>query len=177
MERKYYIYRVFSIAPGLAFIFIGLTGFTTFSLEFWSIWLPNVSSMETGNNTMGVFDFLNLILSALAIASLIFGISVLKNTGKIVRAKLDDKGFYYLEIDPASVPYGLLKLIRNKSKLIFIPYLDIKNVTLTDNGRGVKDMQIITHNNMRPNLLAVNGLKRSDLKEIEREIKARILRG
>ncbi len=171
MEKKYYLPNSLSIIPGTILIIFGLS--------FWITAPIDGSLINTLIDLVKNFDAFEIAFLIIGFFIIALGILLLKNTGRMLRAKLDHKGFYYLHFDGRHmwprIPRQFKRIFKPEAELDFIAYKDIKHVEFIDSRWVPGQIHIIKQDNISPILLALSGLKRSDLQEIEREIKAKII--
>jgi hypothetical protein len=128
MIKQYYLHQAKAITAGVFLVFIGLCPIfiTMMTDEHHSViaGLQTYVQMFTG--------FPQLILGLICLAILTAGVLYLKNSGKIVRAQLDDEGFHYFPIGESTPSKGslLFSLFYYKTKLKFIPYTQIAGAEL-----------------------------------------------
>ncbi len=176
MERNYYLPKWKSAAPG---ILLTIFGAPLVYLNLHMAISAEGSLIETINAFMKKPYLIEVMPFIIGFSLLIPGIIILKKGKKALKAKLDHRGFYYAPMKPPSIISGLsdfIKKMRNEYRveLNFIPYDDIKYMSLEKHMMGVKQIHMITQNSESPNLMGLLELKASDKEELVEAIKKKV---
>jgi hypothetical protein len=158
MDKVYNLPAWRSIIVG---VFLVLMGLIPIWIQLSSDGLQSLPAALV-NYFAGFIQFPEVIVMLILTAILVAGILYLSRANKIIRAKIDDKGFYYLPIGEGNVSRGklLFSLFYYAQKLQFIPYADIAHAEYTTNkwlGDGVTinftngDKRLIMGVNVLPN--------------------------
>jgi hypothetical protein len=125
MVKEYYLPRTRSIIVGVILVIMGLFPIIGVALIEHSI------KAGLSFYLSGFISFPEIILSVIFLVILISGVLYLKNSGKIVRLKLDEKGVYYLSVGEGtpSKYKPLFNLFYLKEDLQLIPYSNIAKAT------------------------------------------------
>ena len=158
MEKEYYLETYRTTITGITLLFMGI------------IMGPGLM----GKAYFRLFiSFPGIITGLISLAFIIGGIYILKMAKKIIRAKIDEKGFYYknLNIDTNKietfVSYGLKSLIHStNAKLTFVPFYEIKKAELKKNNWTGNSITIHYKNQTVENLHSLNVLTNTEKLDI-----------
>jgi hypothetical protein len=165
--KTYYLSNARSVTVGVILILIGLS-LTLIPIDWngsvWSNFQMIFLDFSDAANFVG-----SLLLLPFKVGFITIGIYFLQNSSKIVRAKIDSKGFYYKE-----APTGRLGgLTLDLFSLQFLPFANIKEVTYKSN-RWIGDKIELTSTAGSVNLISLQPLKAMEKKEIVAILQAKI---
>ena len=135
MDKVYYLPVWRGIVIGTILVLMGL------SPIFMNVMIDGLQTLPAAaaNFFTGFIHFPEVIISLLFTVIFISGVLYLKRAKKIVRARIDDKGFYYLPIAEGTPSRGkpIFNLFYLTQKLRFIAYTDIARAEyVTSKWRG-----------------------------------------
>lgn len=158
MTKTYYLSPTRSILVGvilsfflLALLFIGFIP----EQSAWENFQSMVLDFRDIDNFIGSFLMLMIKLGLLSLI-----INYFKNAQKIVRAKIDNKGFYY----KANMKSKYEWLTHEMENLVFIPFSDIVNISLKENWLGNHIFLSTTKESTA--LISLNSLTKKEKQEI-----------
>lgn len=169
MESKnYYLSSYRAIVIGVILITMGVAlNFINFDIE--RSFLDNFQNMVI--DFRGIMNFLFSVFSLLfKIGFVLLGYITLKYRKQIIRAKTNDKGFYFKDIKPGN---KYQKLFFDLEPLTFYPYSEIKNIHYVENFWRGNYLEIETKSEQKK-LIALDILSKSEKKEIYETINKRI---
>jgi hypothetical protein len=168
MLKEYYLQPYRTIILGIMLIFAGcLPVLIIYSSD-------NISFSQALLEYLKDFiSFPGVIVNLIFLSVLISGILFLKNSKKIIRARLDDQGFHYVLMKPGRYT-PLVQMFWVNPSLELIPYHDIKSVELVKNVLTGDQIVITTTTNERPGLKSLMALKNSEKSEIVELIQKKI---
>ena len=168
ISKSYYLPPWRSTTIGVILIIVGLA-FTIMGIDtknsFWNNLQWVLISFE------GVLEFLgSLLMLAFKLGFLLGGYFFIKYSDGVERARLDDKGLYYREIPKGS---GAIKLAMDAGSLTFIPYRNIKDITLKKTFWAGWQLYLTLYSGILP-LTALGVLKQAEKQEILEKVKQSI---
>jgi len=167
-EKIYYLSSVRATLIGLILMLMGFgLSFIGFDVNqsFWQ----NFQSMVV--DFRGVANlFAPLLMLFLKLMFIIFGYFTLKSRNGIIRAKIDNKGFYFKEITGKS---KMEKTAFDLNPLTFLPYSQLLNIYLLENKWTGIHLEIETKLEKK-RLVTLDALTHSQKKEIYQIIRQKI---
>lgn len=149
-----------SITIGIILIIVGLA-FTFMGVDIKNSFWNNLQWVLV--SFQGVVEFLaSLLMLAFKLGFLLGGYFFIKYADGVERARLDDKGLYYREIPKGS---GASKIAMDAGPLTFIPYRNIKDITLKKTFWAGWQLYLTLDSGILP-LTALGVLKQSEKQEI-----------
>ncbi|WP_071842258.1 YdbT family protein [Niabella soli] len=152
------------IAMGISMSFIGFDP----GGSFWDNFQAMVIDFRSP-----AFFLVSLLMLIFKVGFIIMGYFSLKYRGKVLRAKLDDKGFYYKEITGSS---KMERVAFDLNPFVFVPYSAITNIAYTESFWKGDALEIETLAG-RKKLVTLNVLSRKEKREIYDILKERMNKG
>lgn len=165
IESKNYYLQSYRIYPAILFFFI-------FSLL--PFWIDLIDGSDFSNSFKA---YLKDIISFTEVTGIFLlfstiGIIYLKNSKKMIRAKIDDKGLWYPKIT-SYIKLDKLNLMLKTPNMDFIPYNHIKSIELVRNRWHGDQIYVKTKQEMK-NLSTLSVLSLEDKKNLVEQIKIKL---